>query len=304
MQDNGIFLLSSLALCKKLAKMTEFHRITKHSAVEGKAGATPFVKWVGGKRSLLPVLQARLPRSFGSYYEPFVGGGALFFKLAPRLQQALLSDLNPDLVHTYQVVRQRLPELLEQLAIHKAQHEKDYYYHIRAEHELTDPVAIAARFIYLNKTCFNGLFRVNSKGRFNVPMGRYKNPNILDEPNLRACHHALQNVQISLKGYQDITPQAGDLVYFDPPYHPVNETSFTAYSRFDFQPKQQRMLRDFALKLHEAGVQVMLSNSNTAYIQELYGKAPFRCEVVLAPRFVNSNAKGRGAVEELLITNY
>ena len=271
--------------------------------------AKPFVKWVGGKRSLLPELLSRIPKDFTNYYEPFVGGGALFFALQNegRLNlagggQAFLSDINFDLINTYQVIQRDPEPLIHQLKQHARNHSKDFYYQIRSQHQLDDRVEIAARFIYLNKTCYNGLWRVNSKGEFNVPMGSYANPAICQEDNLRACHRALQAVDIRTRDFRKLEAAAGDFVYFDPPYQPLNKTSFTRYAKDDFGAKEQSALRDLCLALHEQGAMVMLSNSDTS--STLYGGSIFNVETVKAPRFVNSRSDQRGAVKELLITNF
>lgn len=272
--------------------------------------AKPFVKWVGGKRSLLPELLARIPTEFENYYEPFVGGGALFFALKNERRrinlggggQAFLSDINFDLINTYQVIQRDPEPLIRRLEQHAANHSKDYYYHIRSQHQLEDRIEIAARFIYLNKTCYNGLWRVNSKGEFNVPMGRYENPAICQDKALRACHTALEGVDIRMRDYRKIDAKDGDFVYFDPPYRPLDSTSFTRYAKDDFGENEQVALRDLCLALHDRGALFMLSNSDSS--STLYESFDFKVEIVNAPRFVNSKADARGAVSELLITNY
>lgn len=267
--------------------------------------AAPFLKWAGGKRSLLPDLRARLPTTFGAYYEPFAGGGALLFDLLPRDGRTAISDSNAALIHTYLAVRDHPGELIERLKEHAAQHSPEYYYMVRAQHNLTDPLTIAARTIYLNKTCFNGLWRVNRRGEFNVPIGRYAKPAICDAANLRACHHALAGVEIRCQDYAAITPQAGDFVYLDPPYDPVSRTaSFTAYGMMGFGEKDQEALADFCGALGASGVMFMLSNSHTPFIRSLYEARGFQVDVVRAPRAVNSKASARGSVEEVIVTNY
>lgn len=263
----------------------------------------PFVKWVGGKRSLLSEIHARLPRKFGNYYEPFVGGGAVFFSLSDRLERAFLSDHNLELVITYNVIKREPENLIRQLKEHARDHGKEYYYHVRSLPE-EDPVKKAARFIYLNKTCYNGLYRVNRAGKFNTPMGSYKNPNIVQEETILACHRALQKAEISWYDFEKIEPERGDFVYIDPPYHPTDEVSFTEYTKNNFTEKDQERLRDFAVKLHKAGVQVMLSNSSTQFVRDLYKNRFFQHHAVQAPRFVNCKPDRRGAVDELIITNY
>jgi DNA adenine methylase len=195
----------------------------------------PFVKWAGGKGQLLPELMARVPKRFNCYVEPFVGGGALFFHLQP--EQAVLSDSNPELINLYVVIRDQVEELIEDLGQHV--YDREYYYRLRQvdrtpEYDGWSAVEQASRLIYLNKTCYNGLYRVNSKGEFNVPFGRYKNPTILDENTLRACHEALQGVDIECRDFREVWMDLGkgDFVYFDPPYVPVSATAkFDEYTQ-------------------------------------------------------------------------
>lgn len=266
------------------------------------AGATPFLKWVGGKRSIIESLKARMPESYNDYYEAFIGGGALFFDLKPK--KAHISDANLDLIITYKVVQQDVEKLIEILKKHQRLHCEEYYYRVRDRHHQDDPIEVAARLIYLNKTCFNGLYRVNKKGEFNVPVGSYVNPGICQEDNLRACSKALKSTIIEYKDYEKIEPKEGDFCYFDPPYHPVSGTSFTAYSMFDFTEKDQQNLAEFCRALHRKGVKIMLSNSNTEFIRNLYRGNIFNIGIVNAPRNVNCKPNGRNAVEEVLITNY
>jgi DNA adenine methylase len=267
-------------------------------------GASPFVKWVGGKRAIIEELTTRLPSKFGNYYEPFVGGGALYFTLNGRVTQALLSDTNLDLVITYNVIKKDPQALIEQLEKHARRHNSDYYYKIRKQHNLKDPIPIAARFIYLNRTCYNGLYRVNRKGEFNVPVGRYTNPNIVQRDNILACNERLQKAHIEYNEFDIIKPQRDDFVYFDPPYHPTTDTSFTGYTKLDFSERDQVRLRDFALQLHKHGVYVMLSNSDAKFIRDIYADRAFHIVEVQAPRNVNCKPTKRNSVTELLITNY
>lgn len=267
--------------------------------------AIPFVKWVGGKRSIIVHLKKRLPQEFNAYHEPFVGGGALFFEIHRRISSAYLSDSNLDLLLGYSVIKREPQKLIARLKRHAQAHCEDYYYKMRSQHCLQDAVEIAARFLYLNRTCYNGLYRVNKKGEFNVPVGDYENPGIVQEENILLCSRALQkNVTIAYKDFSEIQPSTGDFVYFDPPYHPTDESSFTAYSKNDFTEKDQARLAVLAKVLHERGVKVMLSNSNTKLIRHLFRSPVFRIEIVSAPRMVNCKPNGRGAVEEVLITNY
>lgn len=287
----------------------------------------PFVKWAGGKRSLLTEIIPRLPRLQGDYWEPFIGGGALFFAVAPHRRPAHISDVNPHLVTTYLTVRDVLDDLLGALGDHAVRHGASerartpdtpladlkathHYYRTRASAP-SDPVEVAARFIYLNRTCFNGLYRENSKGQFNVPLGRYANPAIANASLLRACSRALSDVEISHRAYADIRPEPGDFVYLDPPYDPVDRAdgvvgrSFTKYAKDDFNAKNQEDLRDFALELHKKGVFVMLSNHDTKLIRALYDTGgPFQVERVMAPRPINARGAGRAAAAEVIIRTY
>ncbi|MBP6786492.1 MAG: DNA adenine methylase [Candidatus Promineofilum sp.] len=267
--------------------------------------ARPVLKWAGGKGRLLPELLARLPHDFQTYHEPFIGGGALFFALAGagRLGRACLSDANPSLIDVYVALRDRVDEVIAALQGHV--HDREHYYRVRALRpaELSLPER-AARVIYLNKTCYNGLYRENRRGEFNVPFGRYKNPTICDEPNLRAAARVLRGAELAQRHFSTVLDQArpGDFVYFDPPYHPLSPTAnFTAYDRAGFGPDDQRQLRDVFAALGERGVAALLSNSDTPFVRELYDG--FRIERVLAARAVNSKANGRGKVAEVLVSN-
>jgi DNA adenine methylase len=266
--------------------------------------ASPFVKWVGGKRSIIDELLKRLPAEFNSYWEPFVGGGALFFEIHPQLTSAVLSDSNLDLTIVYNAVKHDLLGLIAKLEEHARKHNETYYYIVRDQQNLQDPIAVAARFIYLNRTCYNGLYRVNKKGEFNVPVGRYVKPEIVHRENITLCNVALQKAQIEYREFDTIKPQNGDFVYFDPPYHPTGVGSFTKYTKLDFSEKDQARLRDFALALNKQGIKVMLSNSDTPLIRDLYSGTSWHLAKVEAPRMVNCKPNGRGAVNELIITNY
>lgn len=270
----------------------------------------PFLKWAGGKRQLVAELEARvaLARPHGRYHEPFVGGGALFFHLYARKQlgrmKAWISDNNSRLIEAYQGVQHDVERVINLLKAHRARHSEAHYYAVRATVP-EDPVARAARIIYLNRTCFNGLYRENSKGLFNVPMGRYKNPAILDADNLRAVSAALRRSRIECRHFTAVLDHAepGDFVYFDPPYHPVSRTAnFTSYHQDAFGEDAQRSLADVYRRLDERGVKLLLSNSDTPLIRELYRH--FNVEYVMANRMVNSNAEKRGKVSEILVRNF
>ena len=272
----------------------------------------PFVKWVGGKRQLLRQfreLGLYPPEDFNpitnTYYEPFVGGGAVFFDLLPK--NAELSDLNNELVTTYNVIKNNVDKLIESLQKHI--YDKEYYLEVRAKkvEDLSD-VEVASRFIFLNRTGFNGLYRVNKSGQFNVPFGRYNNPVICDEDNLRRVSDALQDVTITHQDYKNVlkTAKSGDFIYLDPPYYPINATSsFTSYTAEGFLEKEQTELRDTFVKLHEKGCFVMLSNSDTPFINELYsGLDGITINKITAGRAINSKGSGRGKITEVLVTNY
>jgi DNA adenine methylase len=272
----------------------------------------PFVKWVGGKRQLLSQfrrLNLYPPEKFnvatGSYFEPFVGGGAVFFDLLP--EKGFLSDMNKELVTTYNVIKNDVEKLIVSLKKHKT--DKEYFLEIRAQdpNSLTD-LDVASRFIYLNRTCFNGLYRVNSKGGFNVPFGKYQNPLICDEDNLKKVSKALKGIDIKHQDYKEVLKKAkkGDFIYFDPPYYPVSKTaSFTSYTKEAFLDKEQLELRDTFLELGKRGCFVMLSNSDTPFINKIYsGHKGVRINKVEAGRAINSKGSGRGKITEVLITNY
>ncbi len=268
--------------------------------------ASPFLKWVGGKARLLGQYEDFFPKSYERYHEPFIGGGAVFFNLAP--EQARISDVNGRLIETYEVIRDQLPELIEQLTKHRESHNESHYY--RQRERMNAPrglnkVQRAALFIYLNKTCFNGLYRENRRGDFNVPIGRYTNPSVYSIPNLVAVSRALQDVEIAQGSFTGVLDHAepGDLVYFDPPYVPVSATSnFTGYAKGGFDDGLQiELARTFA-KLARRGCYVMLSNSDCDYVRELY--AGWRIESVTAGRSINARADRRGRVGEVVVCSW
>jgi len=257
----------------------------------------------------VPELARRLPDRFGAYHEPFVGSGALFFYLVRqgKLTDSIhLSDVNAPLIDTYLAIQTDAEAVIEILRVHKEKNSKEYFYDVRKrDPEKFSLAERAARVIYLNKTCYNGLYRENRKGQFNVPFGRYKNPTICDEKNLRAVSKVLEGVRIERKSFRAVQDNVakGDLVYVDPPYHPVSSTAyFTSYDRNGFGVDDQTQLRDVISALDKKGVYVMLSNSCTPFIRQLYAK--YRCDKVHAPRSVNSKADRRGPVPELIVRNY
>jgi len=268
------------------------------------ASASPIIKWVGGKSKLLPELIARMPRDgIGRYYEPFIGGAALFFRIAP--QRAVLNDFNSDLVNLYATVARDVTSVIKRLEIHRTKHDERHYYAMREkwneDHAAWPAADRAATFIYLNKTCFNGLWRVNRAGGFNVPMGRYADPPICVPEALRAAQRVLAGAELRNGDYRTAVADAkrGDFVYFDPPYDPVTPTaSFTSYTAGQFGADQQRELADTARMLVARGCRVMLSNSDTPFIRSLY--KDFRVDRVKCPRAINSNAAKRGDVDEVI----
>ncbi len=265
-----------------------------------KEKAKPFVKWVGGKRSLISTLTTNLPSKFNNYFEPFIGGGALFFEVLSS--KSNISDINESLIITYNIIQQKPLELIRSLKIHQKNHCKEYFYHIRSKQKLRSLVNIASRFIYLNKTCFNGLYRVNLKNEFNVPIGRYENPLICDESNIIACSEALKGTSITASSCFFVNPKKNDFVYLDPPYDVVNKNSFTKYSKVGFDKELQAKLSKYCVELDRKGVKFMLSNADTAYIRELY--KDFDILSVSAPRSVNCKGNARGKAKEVLVKNY
>lgn len=268
----------------------------------------PFLKWAGGKTQLADALLERRPAHFNVYHEPFVGSGALFFRLFREglIRHAVLSDINAELIDTYLAIRDYVTEVIHILS--EFPYSKEFYYKLRAQ----DPWALslperAARMIYLNKTGYNGLYRVNRRGQFNVPFGRYKSPKYLDPENLLAVSQALQKVEIICTSFETVVERAkpGDWVYFDPPYVPVSSTAnFTAYYADGFGLRDQERLRDICVALTQSDVYVMVSNSDTMVVRSLYASSLFVMDEVWANRAINCNGAKRGKITELVITNY
>jgi DNA adenine methylase len=274
----------------------------------------PFLKWAGGKRQLLPEIKKHIPKNINTYtyYEPFVGAGALFFELQPK--KAVISDFNGQLILTYTVIKENIDELIVLLRKYKSLHNEAHYYETRnvdrnnADFNALTKVEKAARLIYLNKTCFNGLYRVNARGFFNVPLGKYKNPSICDEIALRQISRYLNTNKINIihKDFASAVAPAGkrSFIYFDPPYHSPDKTSFTGYQADGFGEADQRRLRDVMIKLTLRGAKCLLSNSDTEYIRELYNNDTFDIMTIKAKRAINSNSAARGLVNEVLIKNW
>jgi DNA adenine methylase len=271
--------------------------------VAADGAASPFLKWAGGKGQLLPELLARVPPKLGTYHEPFLGSGAFFFALraAGRLKRARLCDANEELINAFCAVRDDVEAVIGHLRRHTA--DAEHFYEVRAlDPANLSPSERAARLIYLNRTCFNGLYRVNTRGRFNVPYGRYQNPRICDPPRLEAASAALRGVELVCEPFGDALTRAkrGDFVYLDPPYVPVSKSaSFTAYSAGGFGPVEQKRLARDAMALAERGVHVLLSNADVPVVHDLY--ADCLRERVQAARAINSKGDRRGKVSELLI---
>ena len=269
-----------------------------------------FLKWAGGKLQLIEQFKNLFPHNFRNYYEPFIGSGAVFFYVKSKLKpnKVILSDTNEELINCFCVVRDKPSELVELLLNHRKKHSKEYYYSVRSmESSTLDSLDRAARLIYLNKTCFNGLYRVNSKGQFNVPFGDYENPSIFDKNVLFQASQLLQGVHLQVMTFEKVLDFAGkdDFVYFDPPYIPLSKTSsFTRYSKSDFSMMEQKRLSEVFRILDSRGCFVMLSNSDHALTRELYRHYEKNTVIVRAKRMINSVGSRRGAINEVVVRNY
>ena len=266
----------------------------------------PFLKWAGGKRQLISQMDQYFPKKFNKYIEPFVGGGAIFFYLLP--ENAILIDINKDIINAYRVIKNNVTELIGSLKKHK--NEKEYYYDIRnvdrdlEEFDGWSTTEKASRIIFMNRCCFNGLYRVNSKGQFNVPFGIYKNPKFCDEENLISVQKALKNVNLVNDSFDKCLDFAeeDDFIYFDPPYVPISDSAnFTSYTKDNFNNDDQIRLNETFKSLDERGCNVMLSNSYSDFILDLY--RDYHIHFLQAKRAINSDASKRGAIKEVLITN-
>ncbi len=281
---------------------------TKQTSPDGRSRTVrgrPFVKWAGGKRQLIDILLKNVPPQYNTYIEPLVGAGALLFALAPT--RAIISDINPEIINAYLVIRDNVHAVASSLTRHK--NTEEYFYKARSKNpNQLSPVQRASRFIYLNRTCFNGLYRENSRGEFNVPFGDYETPKILDKGNLLAVSDYLGSNHISIlcQDYKKtaLLAKPGDFVYCDPPYYPLNTTSsFTKYSKGDFTEQDQGELSQVFRDLDRKGCYVMLSNSNTPYIRGLY--KGYDIEEIEAYRALNCKAERRGkGLYEILVRNY
>lgn len=274
----------------------------------------PYLKWAGGKRQLEGEILPICPRKINTYYEPFVGAGAIFFALQP--DKAVINDLNNQLCLTYMAIKNNVTELIDKLKEHKANNSKEYYYELRErdrmpEFESYSEVEKAARLIYLNKTCYNGLYRVNSMGHFNTPYGRYHNPAIFDEEVLLAINKYLNTADVTIRNMSFeqsvVDADKGDFVYFDPPYDSPNCTNFTGYQAGGFDHEQQTLLKDVMDDLTDRGVKCLMSNAATDFIIDTFKnktRNKFKIETVRANRMIGSNLDSRGKVDEVLIRNY
>lgn len=271
--------------------------------------ASPILKWVGGKRQLLPKIREYLPKKITTYYEPFVGGGAVLLDIQP--QKAIVNDVNSELINLYQVVKDDVEALIKDLAKHK--NESDYFYKVRAWdrnpeiYKNLSNVERASRIHYLNKTCYNGLFRVNQAGQFNSPFGSYKNPNIENSITLRAVSKYFNEANIEFRNtdFEEALKgiRKGAFVYFDPPYDPISDSSnFTGYAIGGFDRTEQIRLKLLCDKLDQRGVKFLLSNASTGFIRDLY--KDYNIEIIQAKRAINSNGDARGEVDEVLVRNY
>jgi len=302
-----------LAIREVAAELAQAATPPRPTLLTKASGPTPFLKWAGGKTQLLGRLAPMLPERFGNYAEPFVGSAALFFWLRRNRGDfsSRLMDRNDELVNCYAVVRDQIDRLIPMLMDLQARHCKRFYYEVRAQRpETLSESERAARLIYLNKTCFNGLYRINSRGQFNVPIGSYKRPHIFDEATLRAASRALSDTVVERADFAAVEEhcRAGDFVYFDPPYHPISRTaSFTAYAlgadgRAAFGIEEQGRLAETFRNLDRKNCYAMLSNSDSKLVRELY--RGWRIRIAPARRSINSDATARGAVNEIVVTNY
>lgn len=311
--ESGEVLGVTYATIEKI--LNSLGRTIQHVKIEEKdekLDIHPFVKWAGGKTQLLETIEKHLPEKFNRYFEPFVGGGALLFKIQPK--SFSINDMNSELICVYECFQNDglFSSLKEKLIEHEKKHNEDYYYKVREEDKNPLFLALpkddrASRMIYLNKSCFNGLYRVNSKGYFNVPFGKKDKVNCFDRDNFESLRQFFKSRKVVITNcdFEEAVKnaKAGDFVYFDPPYDTWDDKdSFTSYDKNVFGKDEQVRLANVYKQLSKKGVYVMLSNHNTSFIRELY--SDFHINVVPAKRMINANGKGRGSVEEVLITNY
>jgi DNA adenine methylase len=282
------------------------HHIGTKQEIKNKM--TGFIKWAGGKKQLLEQFKPLFPKKIERYFEVFVGGGAVLFYIIKtyKPKYIFISDINEELINAYEIIKNDVENLIKELTKLKQLHSKEHYYEVRAENpKLLSPLTRASRFIYLNKTCFNGLYRVNSKGGFNVPMGSYKNPSICQEKDLKEISKLLKDVKIKVMSFEEITKltKKNDFIYFDPPYYPLKKgQSFTIYTKGNFLEKEQKQLAEVFKKLDKKGCNVMLSNSDTKFIKDLY--TDYNMTFVNANRMINCDGSKRGKIKEIVVRNY
>ncbi|MEY8676238.1 DNA adenine methylase [Thomasclavelia cocleata] len=272
---------------------------------------SPVLKWVGGKRQLLNDIIPMIPKNCSTYVEPFIGGGAVLFELQPK--KAIINDFNSELINVYTVIRDYPEELIKELQFHKDNNTSEHFYAVREYDRKPEffsqmtPVQKAARVIYLNKTCYNGLYRVNSAGQFNSPYGKYKNPNIVNETVIKAMSKYFNenNIVIKNEDFKEALKglRRGAFVYLDPPYMPISSSSsFTGYTENGFNEDKQRELKELCDKLDKKGIKFLQSNSDCEFIRELY--SGYRIKTIKAKRAINSKGNSRGEINEVLIYNY
>jgi DNA adenine methylase len=293
---------------QRLLESIKIPKYNKDVTIDMPFEVPTFVKWAGGKRQLLPQLSKFLPKKVEGYFEPFIGGGAMAFYIIKKYnpERVFLSDINEELINALNIIRTKTNELMTILLQYRNSHSEKFYYQMRDK----DPIKLndierAARFIYLNKTGYNGLYRVNSKGKFNVPFGRYKNPSIFSEKDFREISYLLKNAHIEVKQFYEAVSNAksSDFIYFDPPYYPLKKgKNFTKYTKGDFLDKEQEKLAEVFKDLDRRGCKVMLSNSDTDFIKGLY--TDYIINKVKAKRMINCDATKRGEIDEVVITNY
>lgn len=262
----------------------------------------PVLKWAGGKTQMLNDIIPRMPKQYGKYIEPFIGGGALFFNIGPN--ESVISDSNPELINLYSQLANHCNEIIDMLSFYK--NDEEFYYQVRAKDWLDcEPIEAAARTIYLNRTCYNGLYRLNKKGFFNTPYGKYKNPNICNPEKLQMASQALKDTQIICGDYLEVLgkfAEAGDFIFLDPPYVPISDFSdFKRYTKEQFYEQDQRNLANEVKRLVDKGCYVMLTNSNHPLVHELY--APYNIEIIQTKRNINRNGNKRTG-EDVIVTAY
>lgn len=302
-QIDGAIRFSGVWAIPSIAERPVDHRVKSGRYIKSKDNyVTPILKWAGGKTQLLPEITARMPESYNKYIEPFIGGGALFFRL--NAEKAVIADSNPELVNMYRVIAQHGDQVIEALKDYR--NEEDMFYEVRAKDwTKCDDIEAAARMIYLNHTCFNGLYRLNRKGQFNTPYGRYKNPTICNEDKIKAAASVLKNAEIVCGDYLDVLKKYAekeDFVFLDPPYMPISEyADFKRYTKEQFYESDQRNLAEEVHRLVGIGCKVMLTNSNHPLVHELYGR--YKIDIIQTRRNINRNGDKRNG-EDVIVTAY